>query len=83
MDKQTKIIKSMGIDYFERVYYKVINYDTNEVIFEKAYISEICRKLGINTHHIDRTNKSKKGYYTNRKTKNKYKFIKLKNENNN
>lgn len=71
----------MKTDNFERVYYKVINYDTNEVIFEKAFISEICRKLGINTHHITKSSKTKKGYYTNRKTKNKYKFIKLENEN--
>jgi hypothetical protein len=70
----------MEIDNFERVYYKVINYDTNEVIFEKAYTSEIIRKLGT-SHHIHKP--SKKGYYLNRKTKIKYKFIKLEDENKN
>ena len=68
------------IDHFERVHYKVINYDTKEVIFEKAYISQICRTLGINTHHIDKTNKSKKGYYSQKKTGKNYKFEKLENE---
>jgi hypothetical protein len=70
----------MGIDHFERVYYKVINYDTKEVVLEKAHVCEIHRRLGTN-HHIHKT--SKKGYYTHRKTKIKYQFIKLEDENKN
>lgn len=74
------IKNNMNTDNFERVYYKVINYDTNEVILEKAHVCEIHRRLGT-SHHIHKTNK--KGYYTNRKTKIKYKFIKLEDENKN
>ena len=66
------------IDNFERVYYKVINYDNNEVIFEKAFTSEIVRKLGLNHHCFENVKSSKKGYYTHRKTGKNYTFIKLK-----
>lgn len=71
------------IDYFERVYYKVINYDTNEIIFEKAFTSEIVRKLGLNHHCFENVKSSKKGYYTHRKTGKNYTFIKLEDENKN
>lgn len=67
-------------DNFERVYYKVINYNTKEVIFEKAFTSEIRRKLGI---RHDFYHNSKKGYYTHRKTGKNYTFIKLEDENRN
>ena len=65
------------IDNFERTYYKVINYDTDEVIFEKAFTSEIVRKLGI---RHDFYHNSKKGYYTHRKTSKNYTYIKLEDE---
>jgi hypothetical protein len=68
------------VDHFERVYYKVIDYDTNEVLFEKEYVSEIIRRLKITTHHLNRSNKTKKGYYSHKKTGKNYKFIKLENE---
>lgn len=70
----------MKVDYFERVYYKVIDYDTNEVVFEKAFVSQICRTLGINSHHFNKMSNNKKGYYANNKTNKKYKFIKLEDE---
>ncbi len=63
-------------DPFERVYYKVINYDTNEVIFERGYTTEIIRKLGIG-HNALKTNRKKKPYYACKKSGINYKFIKL------
>jgi hypothetical protein len=70
----------MGIDHFERVYYKVINYDTKEIIFEKAFTSEIIRKLGVNHNFYKSFNSSNKEYYSHKKSKMKYQFIKLENE---
>jgi hypothetical protein len=68
------------IDHFERVYYKVIDYDTKAVILEKAYTSEIIRKLGVNHNFYKSFNCSNKKYYSHKKTNKKYQFIKLKDE---
>lgn len=74
-------IKNMKkVDYFERTYYKVIDFETKKTVYEKTYTSQMCRNLGIGTHHITRAMKNKKGYYLNKKTNKKYIFEKLENE---
>jgi hypothetical protein len=64
-------------EYFNRTYYKVINFDTKEVIHEKEFLTKIANMLGIKSNTIVRNSRSKKGYYTHGKTKTNLKFIKI------
>lgn len=63
--------------FFEKVYYKVLDFDTNEIIIVKECNKKICQILNIPINTINITLKNKKGYYTNFKTKKKYKFVPL------
>lgn len=69
-------MRSISGDSFERVYYKVIDFDTNEVIYEREYTKKISNYLGINAVSIARNLCSKRGYYQ-KKGGRKYKFILL------
>lgn len=74
-------MRSLSGDSFERVYYKVIDFDTNEVVYEKEYGKKISNYLGIKTSAILRSLSTTRGFYQKRKDGRKYKFILLGDEN--